>query len=69
MLRLRPLLLKLVRLEKMIMLKIDFEYADAMSNWEWRQQSCIVSSIEECKRIYGLGIDCEYRIVKVEEVR
>lgn len=51
------------------MLKIDFEYADAMSNWEWRKQSCIVSSIEECKKIYGLGIDCEYRIVKVEEVK
>lgn len=51
------------------MLKIDFEYADAMSNWEWRKQSCIMSSVEECKRVYGLGVDCEYRIVKVEEVR
>ena len=51
------------------MLKIDFEYADAMSNWEWRKQSCIVSSVEQCKKIYGLGIDCEYRIVKVEEVK
>ena len=51
------------------MLKIDFEYADAMSNWEWRKQSCIMSSVEECKRVYGLGVDCEYRIVKVEEVQ
>ena len=51
------------------MLKIDFEYADALSNWEWREQSCIVSSIEQCKKIYGLGIDCEYRIIKVEEVK
>ena len=51
------------------MLRIDFEYADAMSNWEWRKQSCIVSSVEECKKIYGLGIDCDYRIVKVEEVK
>lgn len=50
------------------MLHIKFEYADAMSNWEWRKQSCEVSSVEECKRIYGLGIDCEYRITKVEEV-
>lgn len=50
------------------MLKIEFEYADALSNWEWRKQSCIVRSVEECKRIYGLGIDCEYRILKVEEV-
>ena len=50
------------------MLRIDFEYADAMSNWEWRKQSCTISSVEECMRIYGLGVDCEYRIIKVEEV-
>lgn len=50
------------------MLKIVFEYADAMSNWEWRKQSCTVSSVEECKRIYGLGVGCEYRIISVEEV-
>lgn len=51
------------------MLKIEFEYADAMSKGEWCKQSCVVSSVEECKRIYGLGVDCEYRIVKVEEVK
>ena len=50
------------------MLHITFEYADAMSNWEWRKQECTVSSVEECKRIYGLGVDCEYRILSVEEV-
>lgn len=50
------------------MLHIVFEYRDEMSKWEWRQQECTVSSVEECKRIYGLGIDCEYRIIKVEEV-
>jgi hypothetical protein len=50
------------------MLKIKFEYKDEMSNWEWRKQECIVSSVEECIRIYGLGVDCEYRIVSVEEV-
>lgn len=50
------------------MVRVEFEYADAMSNWEWRKQSCIVSSVEECKKIYGLGVDCEYRIIKVEEV-
>ena len=50
------------------MVKVIFEYADAMSKWEWREQQCIVSSVKECKRIYGLGIDCDYRIVKVEEV-
>ncbi len=51
------------------MLKIDFKYADELSNWEWREQSCIVSSVEECKRLYGLGIDCEYEITKITEVK
>jgi hypothetical protein len=50
------------------MLRIDFEYADELSNWEWRKQSCIVNSVEECKKIYGLGVDCDYRIINVQEV-
>lgn len=51
------------------MLKIKFQYRDSMSNWEWRQQSCTVSSLDECKKIYGLdegGVD--YEIISVEEV-
>ena len=51
------------------MLEITFRYADAMSNWEWRTQKCTVDSVEECKRIYGLGIDCEYEIVEIKEVK
>lgn len=51
------------------LVNIEFEYCDAMSNWEWRRQQCTVSSVEECKRIYGLGIDCEYRILSVTEVK
>lgn len=51
-----------------IMLHITFEYADALSNWQWRKQECIVSTVAECRRIYGLGIDCEYRIISIEEV-
>ena len=50
------------------MLKIKFEYCDEMSRGEWREQECIVSSVEECKRIYSLGIDCDYRIISVEEL-
>lgn len=50
------------------MVRIDFEYADAMSGWEWRRQSCIVRSLDECIRIYGLGTDCDYRIVNIEEL-
>ena len=50
------------------MLRIKFRYADAYSNWEWRNQECTVSSIAECKKIYNLGIDCDYEIISVEEI-
>ena len=50
------------------MLKIKFEYKDELSKWKWREQECVVSSLDECIRIYGLGIDCEYRILKIEEI-
>lgn len=51
------------------MLKIKFQYRDSMSNWQWRQQSCLVSSLDECKRIYGLDAgDVDYEIISVEEV-
>ena len=49
------------------MLRIKFRYADALSGWEWREQECVVSSVAKCKEIYGLGIDCEYQIISVEE--
>lgn len=51
------------------MLKIKFKYRDEMSNWKWRTQSCIVSSVEECKRIYGLGVDCDYEILVINETK
>ena len=50
------------------MLHIKFEYADEMSGWQWRKQECVVSSVAECKRLYGLGIDCNYRIISIEEI-
>ena len=50
------------------MLNIKFEYKDRYTNGKWNKQECIVSSVKECKRIYGLGVDCEYRILSVEEV-
>ena len=49
------------------MLKITFRYRDKYSRWEWREQTCIVNSVEECKRIYGLGVDCDYQIIDVEK--
>lgn len=50
------------------MLHIEFKYRDAYTDGRWSKQDCIVESIEQCKKIYGLGIDCEYRITKVEKV-
>lgn len=51
------------------MLHIRFEYRDLWSGDKWNKQECVVRSVEECKRIYGLGVDCEYRILQVEEVK
>ena len=50
------------------MLKIKFEYRDQYCSPKWNQQECTVSSVEECKRIYGLGVDCEYKIISIEKV-
>ena len=50
-----------------MMLRIVFEYMDAYSNGKWNRQECVVPSIAECIRIYGLGIDCDYRIISVKE--
>ena len=50
------------------MLEIVFEYRDEMSGLEWRKQSCVMTSVEECKKIYGLGVDCDYRIISVTKI-
>ena len=50
------------------MVHVEFEYRDRYTNGEWNKQDCIVSSVETAKKLYGLGIDCEYRIIKVTEV-
>ena len=50
------------------MKRIRFMYRDALSKWEWCTQECVMRSVEECKRVYGLGVDCEYKIISVEEV-
>ena len=48
--------------------EITFKYRDELSKWEWRTQHCVVESVEECKKIYGLGVDCEYEILEVKDV-
>ena len=50
------------------MLHIKFRYRDAYNYPDWSEQECIVRSLQECKEIYGLGIDCEYEIIIIEEV-
>lgn len=50
------------------MLHITFEYMDEYTHGEWRQQECVVTSVAECKKLYGLGIDCEYHILKIERL-
>lgn len=50
------------------MKRITFRYRDKMSHWEWKTQRCVVSSIEECIRIYGLNEpDVDFEILNVEE--
>ena len=50
------------------MYKITFRYKDSYSNWEWRVQHCVVSSVEECIRIYGLNnTDVRYEILEIEK--
>jgi hypothetical protein len=51
-----------------IMYEIEFEYCDEMSKGEWRKQSCVMSSVQECKKVYGLGVDCDYRILSVKKI-
>lgn len=51
------------------MVEVKFKYKDAWSHGEWRTQKCTVRSVEECIRIYGLGIDCDYEIISVTEIK
>ena len=50
------------------MKKIKFEYRDEYSHGKFRQQECIVESVDECIKIYALD-ECEYNIISVEEVQ
>lgn len=50
------------------MYKIIFEYMDLYSNGKWNKQECIMSSVQECIDTYGLGKDCDYRIISVERI-
>lgn len=51
------------------MVKVKFKYIDKYTNGEWREQECIVESVLEAKKQYGLGIDCAYKIISVEKIK
>ena len=47
---------------------IVFEYRDEYClDGKFHRQECVVRSVEECIKIYGLN-ECEYRIISVEDV-
>lgn len=50
------------------MLQITFIYRDKYSYPNWNEQTCIVGSVEECKHLYGLGEDCEFKILDIVDV-
>lgn len=53
---------------------ISFKYADSYSNWNWRYQHCELEAksredaYKKCKELYGLGVDCEYEILSIDEI-
>lgn len=49
-------------------LRITFEYRDEHTHGDWSRQQCELPSIEDCIELYGLGRDCDYRILGVEEI-
>lgn len=50
------------------MVEVTFEYKDAYTSGQWSRQMCVCKSVDECIKWYGLGVDCEYRIISVKEV-
>lgn len=47
-------------------MKVEFEYRDDMSRGQWRRRSCVVRDVGQAIDLYGLGRDCEYRILAVD---
>lgn len=47
--------------------RIKFKYKDSYTHGEWREQECVMESVADCIKFYGLGVDCEYQIISVED--
>lgn len=54
---------------KNIMVRVVFKYRDRYSKGEWREQTCVCDSVNQCIWWYGLGVDCDYYIVSVTEIK
>lgn len=53
------------------MVTVMFRYKDQYTGGRWAYQQCIVSSVDEAKKIYGLGTDPnleDWEILSVKEV-
>lgn len=50
------------------MVEVTFKYRDKYCAPNWNTQSCIVRNVQECIKLYGLGVDCEYEIISVTPV-
>lgn len=54
--------------------KIKFKYCDAYSHGKWNENESIFSAryegeaIKKCKEFFGLGVDCDYEIISIEEI-
>ena len=50
------------------MVQVIFEFKDEYTHGNWQRQSCIVENLKECIDNYGLGTECEYRIIDIKNV-
>ena len=50
------------------MVRVRFKYRDEhCRDGKWNEQECVVRSVAECIKIYGLNT-CEHQILEVKEV-
>lgn len=55
-------------MKKKPLYQIKFRYKNKFTRGNWSEQTCIMPSVKECIEWYGLGVDCEYEILSVEEI-
>ena len=48
------------------MIHVEFEFIDEYTHGKWQRQECIVSSLKEMIKLYGLD-QIQWRIIKMEE--